>query len=200
MILSPTSARHLARLACGAVASLALMSCQHGQKKGTGSASPRKMESRLLHPDMKTSNPFDKEFNTASDRGSTKYFGGKGFKTKEAGGMKSFGGVKNFHTGEFSQAGKTSPMAKQASRYGKQDSRMGGQTFATKDSKFSQKSAHQDGQVFREGNDTFKTNDFQPAAKSLKDNKRIYFEPGTTDDTKNANAYSEDQVKRILGR
>jgi hypothetical protein len=202
MIPPPRPARTLARLTCCAAASLALLSCQHGQKKSADTSSPRKLESRLLHPDMKKSNPFDKEFNTASasNRGSTKYFGGKGFKTKDVGGIKNFGGVKSYHTGEFAQAGKANRMGAQASRFGKQDSRMGGQTFATKDSRLGQQAAHQDGQTFHGSNDVFKTGDFQPASKSIKDNKRIFFERGETDNTKNADAYSEDQVKRILGR
>jgi len=190
-------------LASALLACLLLPSCQHSKETTSSrSSQPRGMESRLLKPNMTKGNPFEKQFNTASagDRGAMKSFGSKSYRAKDVGGLKSFGGVKNFKTGEFSQAGKLSHMGKETSRFSSQNSRMGKQAFATKESRFGGMTARQDGQSFRGGNSTFKTNDFQPGKKALDDNKRIYVEPGQLDPAQNASAYSEDEVKRLLGR
>lgn len=203
MILFGSLVRQTSGLTFGVMGCLMLAACQSSSKKTTSSSSePQGMESRLLKPNMTKGNPFEKQFNTASagDRGAMKSFGSRSFHTKGVGGLKDYGGVKSFKTGEFSQAGKESHMAKESSRFGRQSNRMGGQTFATKDSKFGGMTAHQDGKSFRDGNSVFKTSEFQPAKKSLNSNKQVYIEVGERDPSKNANAYAEDEVKRLLGR
>ena len=192
----------LSGLACCLLASLILPGCQH-TRTISKSKGPSTMESRMLHPDMKKGNPFDKEFNTASagDRGGTKSLGAKGFHTSKATGFKDYGGAgKSFHTGDFAQAGKQSHMGKESSAFGSQKNRMGGQTFATKDSKFSGMAAKQNSKSYRDSNSVYQTSDFGPAKKSFEDNNRVVLERGERDANKNANAYSEDDVKRLLNR
>lgn len=185
------------------LACLFLSGCQQSSTStSSSSSSPRGMQSRLLKPNMDKSSPFEKEFNTASagDRGAMKSFGSRSYNAKDVSGLKNYSGVKNYKTAEFSQAGKQSRFGSSTSRYQTQDSRMGSQAFATKDSKFGGMTARQDGKTFRDGNSVFQTSEFQPARKSLDDNKQVYIEAGARDPSKNANAYSEGDVKRMLGR
>lgn len=157
--------------------------------------------SKLTGKKGKTSS-FDKQFNTASagDRGGMKSLGAKGFHTKDVAGLKSFSGTKDYKTTAFSQSGKTSHYQNEKSRYASQTNRMGGQTFATKKSQFDGKMANQSGKTFHGANDVYKTGEFQQAKKSLEDNKRVVMEPGSRETERTANAYSEDQVKHMLGR
>lgn len=154
------------------------------------------MESRLMRADT-SKNLYEEEFNTASmgNRGNMAKFNAQTFRTSE------FSGQKDYKTGLFSQAGKMSPMGSKDSRYGSQSHRMSTSVFATKDSKLGSTIARQNGQSYRDGSVSYKTSEFAPARKSLDDNKRIYLDTGEgTEANPNANAYSDDQVKRMLGR
>lgn len=193
--------RKLATLMSVLLACSFMTGCQHSESPAPQKSS-RGMQARLLKPDMNKGNPFEKQFNTASagDRGAMKSFGSKSYRTSDVNGLKSYSGVKSFKTGEYSQAGKLSRMGSATSSFASKDSRMGSKAFATKDSKFGGMTARQDNQSFRDGNSVYKTAEFEPARKSLDDNKRIYIEAGERDPSKNANAYAEDDVKRLLGR
>jgi len=184
------------RLCCVTLMALAMTACSSSDNKKSTPASRGGMESRLMRADT-SKNLYEKEFNTASigNRGNMKKFDSQTYRTGE------FSGQKTYKTGLFSQAGKTSRMGSQDSRYGSQTNRMSDSIFATKDSKFGSTVARQDGQAYRDGNTNYKTGEFAPAKKALDDNKRIYLDTSTGDDKPtNANAYSEDQVKRMLGR
>jgi hypothetical protein len=187
-----------------AIALTALLGACAQHETSSTSTKPRTMESRLLRPDMKKGNPFDKEFNTASagDRGGMKSLGRKGYKTDDVAGLKAFGGgTRSFHTKDFSQAGKSSRYLSQESHFSSQKSTFGDKTFATKKSQFDGDAAHEGSQTYQGGDDVFKTGDFGPATKSLKANKRVVFDTFTSGDKpKTANSYSEDDVKRMLGR
>ena len=173
---------------------LALSACSSADKK-SDSDQRSSMESRLMKADT-GKYLYEKEFNTAGagNRGAMKNFGSKSFRTGE------FGGQKDYKTSAFSQAGKMSRMGSQDSRFGNQTNRMSDSTFATKDSKLGSSLARQGTQEFRDAGATYKTGDFAPASKSLNDNKRIYLDTSGAEETPSANAYSEDQVKRLLGR
>ncbi len=140
------------------------------------------------------------------DKGGTGWLQRKIFGTKdrspekEYGGIKEFGGVKDYKTKGFSQSDKTSHFASQTSKFGTKDNRMGTQNYGTKDSRYSSKVASQDNKEFNGSNRTFKSGEYQPAKKSLHDNKQIIMQSGQMEDEKSANAYSESQVKRLLGR
>ncbi len=184
------------RLCCMPVVAIAITACSSSDKTASTPASRGGMESRLMRADT-SKNLYEKEFNTASagNRGNMKKFDTQSYRTGE------FSGQKNYKTGLFSQAGKVSHMGSQDSRYGSQDNRMSKSIFATKDSTFGNTVARQGGQTFRGGDTSYKTGEFAPAKKALDDNKRIYLDTSTGDDqSTNANAYSEDQVKRMLGR
>lgn len=181
------------------------MSCaQHDKEKPDPLNTQGSMQRRMLKPDMTKSHPFEKAFNTASagDRGHMKSWGRKGFHSNDVAGMKEFGGgSRSFKAGEFSQAGKTSRWGSKDSSYGTQTNRMSGQNFDTKSSRYEGQTARQNSQVFQQSGDAYKTGEFQPAKKSLDDNKRVVREIGSpTDSAPSANAYSEDEVKRLLGR
>ena len=175
------------------LAALALSACSSADK--TDSDQRSSMESRLMKADT-GKYLYEKEFNTAGagNRGAMKNFGSKTYQTGD------FGGQKDYKTGAFSQAGKMSRMGSQDSRFGSQTNRMSDSTFATKDSKLGSTQARQGTQEFRDAGTTYKTGDFAPASKSLNDNKRIYLDTSGAAETPSANSYSEDQVKRLLGR
>ena len=188
-----------------AVLASALMSCaQNDKDKRDPLNTQGSMQRRMLKPDMSKSHPFEKAFNTASagDRGGMKSWGRKGFHSNDVAGMKEFGGgSQSFKAGEFSQAGKSSRWGSKDSSYGSKANRMSGQNFDTKTSRFECQMAKQNSQMFQQGNDTYRTGEFQPAKKSLDDNKRVVIEVGAPGDSApSANAYSEDEVKRLLGR
>jgi hypothetical protein len=160
------------------------------------------MEQRLLKPEMRKSNPFEKTFNTASagDRGNGGFMTKKGFHTNDVSALKSFSGVHDYKTKSFAQSDQASRFGKQNSQFDKKDSRYGSQTFATKDSRYGKQAAQQDSKMFSGNDKTFKTGDFGPGMQSIKDNKRPVIEVGERDPSKNANAYSEAEVKRLMGR
>lgn len=181
------------------------MSCaQHDKEKPDPLDTRGDMERRMLKPDMTKTHPFEKAFNTASvgDKGHMKSWNRKGFHSNDVAGMKDFGGgTRSFKAEEFSQAGKTSRWGSKDSRYGSQANRMDGQSFDTKSNRYEGQMARQGTQVFQPSGDAYKTGEFQPAMKSLNDNKRLVRETGSSaDSAPSANAYSEDEVKRLLGR
>jgi len=176
------------------LAALALSACSSSDQKSDG-GQRSSMESRLMKADT-GKYLYEKEFNTAGagNRGAMKNFGSKTYQTGD------FGGQKDYKTGAFSQAGKMSRMGSQDSRFGSQTNRMSDSTFATKDSKLGSTLA-------RQGRKSSVTQapPTRPAtsprlSKSLNDNKRIYLDTSGASDTPSANSYSEDQVKRLLGR
>ena len=162
---------------------------------------PLKFEERINRQQKSMTSMYDKDFNTSSagDRGGMKWFQKKGFHTDEFSGQKSYAGVKDYKTKGFSQAGKTSRYGSQDSHLGKMDNRMGSSSYATKDSRYSSMSASQGDQSFQGSDRTFKTGEFQPAKKSINDNKRIFID-SSGEPEKSADAYSESQVRRLLGR
>ncbi len=197
----PLSPALLRTLLC-ALTVLAAASCS-STKGRSDSSGERTFAQRLLKPDVEKKSRFDKEFQTASagDRGNGTWLTRKGFHTSDnASGSKTFGGVHGFKTKDFSQGSKTSSFGTQESRFGTQSSRMGKETFATKDSRFGSQQARQGSQIFHSGDKEFKTDEFAAGMKSIRDNKRPMIEIGERDPQRNANAYSEAEVKRMLGR
>lgn len=158
------------------------------------------MMERMLKPDLGKKNPWEREFATSTNRGSTGWFQKKGFHSQEFAGQKQFGGVKDYHTKDFSQSSKASSFGTKESNFASKENRMGKESFATKDSRYSSQMASQGNKAYREAGNEFKTGEFQPGRKALKDNKRIVLDPSQVDDVRNADAYSEADVKRLLGR
>lgn len=179
-----------------------------GRMEGKMASSLKAMREEYSRTSIPTSkkgktHSFDKTFNTASagDRGAMKLLGGRSYHTSDYSGLKNFNGAKSYHVSEFSQANKQSRWGTQTSRYESQSNRMGGETYATKESVFGKKAAHQGSQSFSQGSESFKTGEFQPAAKSIEDNKRPVIDQGKPGEAaRNANAFSDDDVRRLLGR
>ena len=180
---------------------LSLAACSSSSRKSDDSGGSMSMEQRILKTDFNKVSSYEKAFNTAGagDRGQGSFFGKKSVKGSDFGGLKNFKSG-TFHTSEFAQSNKSSNFASKKGRFATKDSSLGNATFKTKTNDFSQEAASRDGtKMFSQGDDTVKTRSFQPGEKSLKQNKRFVFihEQGSQQEKV---AYTEDQVKKLLGR
>jgi hypothetical protein len=172
-----------------------LMQCQSSKEKEPEGMTVGRSMQRISNYDITKESQFDRSFNTAGagNRGGGEGFGKKGFHTS------SFTGTKEFAAGEFSQANQVNRMGTTDSRYGLQSSRLD-REFSTKDSRWGSKSARQQDKTFRGGDRSFSSNSYAPAQKSIDKGTRPLIDntPGPID--QGANAYSEAEVKRLLGR
>jgi hypothetical protein len=163
----------------------------------------RPMSQRLQKWDTNRKSPFDKQFNTGKKGHSdvSGMMGSKAFHTTNFGGNKSFSGMKNFSTKEYSQGGnnKSSRYATQESSFGKKESRYATSSYAAKDSALGAQSASQGSHTFRSANQAFGTGDYRDAAKSMKENNRPMIIQGELEAGAKT-SFTEAEIKQMVNR
>ncbi|HYF36982.1 MAG TPA: hypothetical protein VD994_16915 [Prosthecobacter sp.] len=183
-------------------AALLLASCA-GDGKSTKATPPlmsQRMEQRFRKPDMNRRSIYDKSMqaslNKSSDTGS--WFGRQKHGTKDFASTKAFTQTPKFKTNGFARAASKSPMGSQGFAQAGKVSKDADTAFSTAASPFAGQTARESSQTFSGANDTFKTSANRDALKSQQKNEGPTFI--VTDEHSKNPAYSEEQVRKLLGR
>ncbi|MEN3943935.1 hypothetical protein WJU23_21715 [Prosthecobacter sp. SYSU 5D2] len=162
--------------------------------------SDRIAASRKRMGDMNDRSVFDKGMRSSFDKGKTTsgWLGKKSYKSNEYAGTKSFATRKDFQTSTFTGAGNKSSLAGQS--FGEAEKSPDGMTgtFETKASGFGSQTASEGSQSYDGADTVFKTGAQRDALRSQIKNDRPQFI--RLEDNERTPAYTEDQVRRLLGR
>ncbi len=190
----------------------ALCSCGSSSRKQEKALADMKMGERFSHgikamksgygsKDPRFRSQYDKAATAMLSKGKEGSAGWLG--RQKAGGVQDFNGVKSFKATEFktqtfSEADNKNWMGKKALTERDKVPSFADTSFRTKNSSFANDSAREGGQVARDSDDVFKTSMNYVGTKSQKKNRGplIIELPEQSKDP----AYSEDQVKKLLGR
>lgn len=174
-----------------------LAACSSGKKEEDyGGSFSQRIQS--ANPDKVS--PYQKAFNTESTGGTgmSKLFGRKEVKGSDMAGLKSFKTGK-FKTDNFSMGKKNSPFGNDQANLGVQKSSFGDDSFKTKGSSLGRMKANEGGDVFSGADDQVRARSYLPGTKSLEQNKRPYVNTDPSVQQEKV-AYTEDEIKRLLGR
>lgn len=184
---------------------LLLVACSSGEKKKTPPLMSQRMSDRFAASrkrmgDQNDRSPYDKAMQSSIGRGkgTGSWMGKKGYKASSFGGNKSYTNTPGFKTNHFADGDNKSGLEKQSFTQGDKKSAAGNDSFKTADSSFAQKSAREGKQTFSGENDVFKTSAVRDALRSQKKNDRPQFIE--LEEQRRNPAYTEDQVRRLLGR
>ncbi len=190
----------------------ALCSCGSSSRKKEKSLAEMKMGERFSYglkamkeghssKDRRFRSQYDKSAASVLSQGKSGSAGWLG--RQKSGGVQNFNGVKSFKaddfkTQTFSGADDKNWMGKKALTERDKVPSFADTSFGTKESSFANDSAREGKKVSRDADDVFKTSMNYVGTKSQKENRgpRIIVLPEQSQDP----AYSEDQVKRLLGR
>ena len=184
--------------------SLLLGACSSTEEKKTPDLMSQKMSDRFSSSrrrmgDMNDRSVFDKSMQSGYVKGkdTAGWLGKKSYKANEYKGSKSFK-AKDYKAGEFSGAKNKSSMGNDDFAQAAKIADAADDSFKTADSRFSQKTARQGSQVFSGADDRYKTPENREATRSLKkDNRPKIIQ---LEEQSRTPAYSEEQVRRLLGR
>lgn len=181
-----------------------LSSCSSSRQSTQRSDSVGKPMSRRIDESLKRmQNPNDRSSFDKDRMASLGKKGSAGWFSRQKYGARDFNGVKSystdeFTTHEFSRSGEQNRFSRQTFSGADDVPSYSDQTFATGKSPFSDRTATDADQQFRSAGDVFKTRANSAALKSQKENRgpRII----ELDEQGKKAAYSEDEVRRLLGR
>jgi hypothetical protein len=158
------------------------------------------MMQRIMKADENQVSRFEKAFNTAGagDHGIGGVLGRKSAKGREFGGLRDFN-TRSFKAGEFTNGKADATTDRKMSPFGNDTSALGRNTVSTRESGLADLSARQGGEAFSGANDVVRGKFYRPAQKSILENKRpvISHDP---DAPQERVAYTEDEIKKLLGR
>lgn len=183
-----------------------LASCSSGEaKKETPPMMSQKMQDRIRSSRKRMMDPndrsvYDKAMQASlAGRGKgTGRLGQTNFKTSSYLGAKSFDGTGNYKTSEYGGASQKSNLGEQSfAQAGKTASGTNSQ-FATSQSRYENASARDGAQVFSGADNVFETRSNRDALRSQRKNDRPKFIQ--LEEHSRTPAYSEDQVRSLLGR
>jgi hypothetical protein len=180
---------------------LSLASCAGPEeKKSTPPLMSQKMATRMSKPDLNRRSIYDKSMQAAlnpkSDSGA--WFGRQKHHSKTFSGTKTFTETPGYKTDTFSRAGEKSIMGTQKFGEAGKVPADADSTFATAESPMAGQTAREASQTFAGANDTFKTSSNRDALKSQRKNDRPTFIQ--IEEYSKSPAYSEEQVRKLLGR
>jgi len=190
---------------CLLILPLLLGACSTTEKKKTPPVMSQRMSDRIAASRKRMADPndrsvFDKSMQTSYLKGKDTggWLGSKKYKSNAYAGSKSYTNTKAFKADTFSGADDRSTMSRQKFAQGDDASSLADQNFATDNSTFADKSAREGSQTFSDADNTFKTSAEREALRSQKKNDRPKFIE--LDEQKKNPAYTEEQVRRLLGR
>jgi hypothetical protein len=179
------------------ILSLGLSSCETSTKRETPPLMSQKMSRRLTKPDMNRKSIYDKDMQaTFANKGGTDWLGRKKYGANRFTGSKNYTNTSKFKAGEFTSGQDQASFGDQKfSETGKTPS-YADHSFTTKKSGFGNQSAGDANKAF--STDTFKTFSNRAGLKSQEENDRPKIIE--LDKKGRAPAYSEDQVRSLMGR
>lgn len=176
-------------------------------RQGASSSSPASNSSfaqRMASSHKRMNDPnarsqFDKAAQASFTRGkSSDWLAGKQFKADRFS-AKSYQGAKAFEgAGNYDGGRKRSSLGNQSFAQSKKSPAEAGRTFDTGTSSLAGQRAREGGMQFEGGNEVFRTSPNRDALRSQEKNDRPKFIE--LEEYQRDPAYSEDQVKRLLGR
>lgn len=162
----------------------------------------KRMQTRLLaKPDTKHRSLYDKEMQASlgrKDRNMGGWLSSQKYKAGTYAGTKAYSVGKGFKTDSFDGGDKSSRMGRQTFDGTDKTSPMANDSFDTDASRFASKEARDGGQTFRESGSQFDTFANRAALKSQQKNDKPKFIE--LEENAKGPAYSEDQVRKLMGR
>lgn len=204
MTLSPS-----VRLSLCALLALPLLlaSCSSGSSSSQNQhpqVMTTRMQDRIASSRKRMNDPndrsvYDKAMRSSITKGKDTggWLGRKSYKSNEYAGTKSFK-AGEYKTGSFTQGDNKSRMGKQ--QFGERDKTpaYADNNFNTRESRFASQQARDGNRTFSGADDTFKTGSVRDALRSQEKNDRPKFIE--LEQQRKDPAYTEDQVRRLLGR
>ncbi|MDZ4288518.1 MAG: hypothetical protein U0984_11200 [Prosthecobacter sp.] len=177
-----------------------LTSCATKEEKATPSVMSQPMANRLTRPDLTKRSIYDKSMQASLNQktNSGAWFGRQKAHTNMFSGTKTFGHTPDFKTSAFSGGSTKSHMGSQTFQQAGKVSSDADAIFATSGSRFAKRTSPDATKTFSGADDTFATTANKAALKSQEKNKRPTFIQ--LDDKSRSPAYSEDQVRKLMGR
>lgn len=164
------------------------------------SAGDMTMMQRIMKTDENKTSPYEKAFNTAGagDRGVGSMLGRKSAKGRDFGGLKSVQ-AGSFKTGEFTNGKSDFTPDLKKSPFGNDTSRLGRSSVSARESSAGAFGSKEGSQMFSGADDVVRGKFYRPGQKSILENKRpvVSIDPSAEPEKV---AYTEDEIKRLLGR
>ncbi|MEQ1749757.1 MAG: hypothetical protein ABL974_10070 [Prosthecobacter sp.] len=181
-----------------------LVGCSSSKSSKRQDVSGQPMSKRIANSMKRMNDPndrsqFDKSMQATfgKKKGSASWFSRQKYGARDYNGVKSFG-TSPFKTGEFAEGDNKSAMGRQNFAERDKTPAYGDDSFRTGTSPFADKSMRDGTKSFSGADDIFKTRPDSRISKSAaKDNMPKFIE---LDDKGRGSAYSEDEVRRLLGR
>ena len=189
------------------VAMLPLVSsCSSSEEpEPTPSVMSQRMADRFASSRRRMSDPndrsvFDKAMQSSvtKGKGTGGWLGRKSYHSNQYSGTHAYTNAGSFKTSGYSRADDKSAMAKQGFAQSGKVSSAADDGFKTGNSAFADQSARESGQTFSGASDVFKTTANRDAKRSQEKNDRPKFI--VPEENYRKPAYTEDQVRRLLGR
>lgn len=183
-----------------------LCSCSSGESNGeTPDVMSQKMQDRIRTSRKRMMDPNDRSVYDKAMQASlvgqgkgTGRLGKTKYKTGSYLGTKSYGETGSFKTDKYDGANKDSGLAAQSYAPATKTAPDEKMKFAAGQSRFDGMNAREDSEVFSGAGDVFKTRANRDALRSQKKNDKPKFIQ--LEEHSRTPAYSEDQVRRLLGR
>ncbi|WP_133793591.1 hypothetical protein [Prosthecobacter fusiformis] len=162
--------------------------------------SDRMAQSRKRMGDQNDRSVFDKAMQSSitKNKSSGGWMGKKNFKSGQYAGTKSYAGPTSYKTESFSGSKNKSSMASQGFAQAGKTADVADDAFETNTSRYASQSARESNQAFSGSDDVFKTGADRDALRSQRKNDRPKFIE--LEEHQRTPAYTEQQVRRLLGR
>lgn len=182
-----------------------LGACSTQEEKKTPPLMSQRMSERIASSrkrmgDMNDRSVFDKSMRASVVKGKDTggWLGRQKYKSNSFTGSKSYTNTKSFKAGTFSGSDNKSPMGQQGFAQAGKTAPVANSTFETTESRFADDAAREGSQTYADADSAFKTSANRDARRSQIKNDRPKFIE--LDEDKKKPAYTEDQVRRLLGR
>lgn len=182
-----------------------LASCSSAKQEAAPPVMSQRMSDRIASSrkrmqDQNDRSIYDKAMQSTITNGKDTggWLGRKSYKSNPFSGSKGYTNTKDFKTGYFSGASSKSSMGRQSFAQAGKMSSVADDSFSTKQSSLGSQKAREDQQMFSGSDDVFKTGSARDALRSQQKNDRPKFVE--LEEQKRDPAYTEEQVRRLLGR
>lgn len=185
---------------------LALVACSSGEpEKKSPPLMSQKMADRFAASrkrmgDSNDRSVYDKAMQSSIGKGKDTggWLGKKSYKASQYGGNTAYTHTPGFKTSNYAAGDNKSNLQKQSFTQGDKKSSAANASFKTADSSLTDKAAREGRQTFSGEDEVFKTTSNRDALRSQEKNDRPKFIQ--LEEQSRKPAYSEDQVRRLLGR
>ncbi|MES2735088.1 MAG: hypothetical protein V4672_02135 [Verrucomicrobiota bacterium] len=182
-----------------------MAACSTAEEKQTPPVMSQRMSDRIASSrrrmqDQNDRSIYDKAMQSSITNGKDTggWLGRKNYKSNQFSGSKAYTNTKDFKTGSFAGSSSQSSMGRQSFAQAGKKSSVADTTFKTDSSRFAGQKAREDSQMFSGSDDVFKTGSVRDALRSQQKNETPKFIE--LEEQKRDPAYSEAQVRRLLGR